>query len=527
MSRFSWPRRGLYRAVTLALLAILVATSAQLQPPNAQAVGTASGVYFGTYGGSEELSSTQILAQEGVQGVRMYIEWAELEPDESYNTQATFVGTDKLFQYDQRLINLAQNGIKPILMIGRAPGWAAPRERGPLFAGKEASFARFVGKLAQRWSGAPYNVTNWELWPEPDFGDFIPDYVREPAKSAYVSRRAWGDNGADYANMLKFAYPAIKTVNPNAIVQIGALAFDNFRNNGAKPGDNRSSPGFNEGGVFVYHFLDDVIDAGGAAYFDWVGFNSYSVFAPGWERDQNYTAFDVAAKAKHIQGRLAAKGVSKPLIVMEAGIWSCCTNGLGFNFYTKPDRSIGDFTPDERTQGAYMARTYMRGLTVDLKGINWWLIRDFEAPTTQVNPDNHRGWYRTDGTAKPAARVYKLLTTRLSGATYGGPYSPARVVSGQAVEAYSFTRPNGNTVVAMWNPYRPADYYGSEDTSVVEVEASGYIVYNALGEAVSTTAVGGNRVRMTVGYAPVFLETFGSLGSRGMVPSLPKSSPGI
>jgi hypothetical protein len=513
------------RAVILLLLAAFVASNGELSLQQAQAVGTASGLYFGTYAGSEDLAATQIIAQEGVQGVRVYIEWALLEPTEDYNTRVDIAGTDALYNYDQRLINLANNGIKPILLVGRAPPWAAARERGPLIAGKEVSFARFLGKMAARWSGGPYNVHHWELWPEPDFGDFIPDYLREPARSAYVPRRAWGDNGADYSNMLKLAYPAIKAADPNAIVLMGALAHDNFRNNGTKPGDNRSSPGFNQGGVFVYHFLDDVIDAGGGSFFDWVGFNSYSVFAPGWEQNQNFTAFDVAAKAKHIQGRLAAKGLSKPLIVMEAGIWSCCTNGVGFNFYTTPDHTVSDFTPDERTQGAYMARTYLRGLSVDLKGINWWLIRDFESPSTMNSPDNHRGWYRTDGSAKPAARAYKLMTSRFSGATYGGTYTPARVVSGQAVEAYSFTRPNGSTVIAMWNPYRPADYYGSEDVSVVEVDAAGFTVYNAVGEAVSTNAVGGNRVRVTVGYMPLFFETFGSFGNIGIVPSLPKNSP--
>jgi hypothetical protein len=508
------------------LLAALVASSAQLGSPGAQAVGTASGVYFSTYGGSEDLQATQTLAQQGVQGVRMYIEWALIEPTEAENLALGLSGRQELLDYDKRLINLANSGVKPILMVGRAPAWAASRERGPLLPGKDVSFARFLTKIVGRWASPPYNVHNWELWPEPDFGDFIPDYVREPAKSAYVPRRAWGDNGLEYANMLRLAYPAIKAVDPSAIVQIGALAHDNFRNNGAKPGDNRSSPGFNEGGVFVYHFLDDVIDAGGAAFFDWVGFNSYSIFAPGWEKDQNFTAFDVAAKAKHIQGRLAAKGVSKPLIVMEAGIWSCCTNGIGFNFYTKPDHTVSDFTPDERAQGAYLVRTYLRGLAVDLKGISWWLIRDFESPQTMSSPDNHRGWYRTDLSPKPAARAFKLMTSRLAGATFGGTYAPARLVSGHPVEAYAFTRPDGSTVVAMWNPYRPADYYGTEDVSVVEVEAAGFIVYDAVGEAITTTSVGGSRVRLTVGYMPVYFETFGSFGNRGIVPFLPRNGQG-
>jgi hypothetical protein len=514
--RLSWPGRRAFRALSLAVLSLLVASSAQLTPQGVNAVGTASGTYFGAYGGSENAQLTALLQKEGVQAVRMYIEWALLEPDISYNLLPGLSSTEALANYDSRLANLKAAGIKPILMVGRAPSWAAPRERGPLYAQHYTSYVKFLQKIVSRWASPTYNAHHWELWPEPDFGDVIPAGV-----NVSETRRAWGDNGADYATMLKAAYPPVKAIDPTATVILGANAHDWFRTNGAKPGDNRSSPGFNQGGPFVYHFLDDVLDAGGGCCFDWMGFNSYVTFATGWEQEQNYTAWDVAAKAKHIQGRMAAKGVSKPLIVMEGGMWSCCTTGAGFTFYVKPDRTLGDFTPDENTQASYMARLYIRGLSVDLKGIFWWLIEDFEPPSVQSTPDNHRGWFHKDSSLSPkvAARTMQVMTTRLSGATYAGAYTPARLVSGEQIEGHSFTRSNGSTVVAMWNPYGPSD------SSVVELDAAGFVVYDAYGQAVPTTAVGGNRIRVTVGYNPIFLETFGSLGNRGIVPMLPKQSP--
>jgi hypothetical protein len=517
--RLAWPGRAAYRALTLAVLASVVASLAQVSSPGVQAVGTASGTYFGAYGGSENATLTSLLKREGVQAVRMYIEWADLEPDISYNTQSGLVSTPKLENYDGRLANLKAAGIKPILMVGRAPSWAAPRERGPLYPDKYDHFVRFLTKIAQRWSGPTYDVHHWELWPEPDFGGTIPGNIPPAVATALEPRRAWGDDGAAYANMLKVAYPAIKTVDPASIVILGALAHDWFRTNGQVAGDNRSSPGFNEGGPFVYHFIDDVLDAGGSCCFDWLGFNSYVTFATEWEKEQRYTAWDVAAKAKHIQGRLAAKGVTKPLVAMESGMWSCCTSGAGFTFYTKPDKTLGDFTPDESTQAAYMARLYLRGLSVDLKGIFWWLIEDFEAANDQRTPDNHRGWFTKSPELAPklSARTMQLMTSRMNGATFAGTFTPARVVSGE-VEGYSFSRPDGSTLLAIWNPYGPSDL------SVVEIEATGYVIYDASGQSVQTTSAGGNRIRMTVGYMPIFLETFGSLGNRGIVPMLPKSS---
>jgi len=483
--------------------------------------GSATGTYFATYGGSETAALRSTLRSKGVQAVRVYVEWVELEATEAQNAGADLPSTSKLGNYDERLADLKAKGVKAIVMIGRAPSWAAARERGPLRSGKEAAFARFLTKLVTRWSASAYDVHHWELWPEPDFGD----YLDPKLPASYAERRAWGDNGADYATMLRSAYPAIKAADPTATVIMGSMAHDFFRDNNVKAGDNNSSPGFNGGGPFVYHFLTDVIDAGGAAYFDWVAFNAYSVLATEWDRDQARcdphwsiprdiriwynSACDVAAKAKHIRARLAAKGVTKPLAVLEAGMPSCCpTNGLGFHLYTKPDWTTGEFTPDAATQAAYMARLYARGIAANLKVLAWWLIEDFEAKTVEANPDNHRGWYYQDLSPKPAARVMEILTSRLTGTTFNRDYTP-RTLSGK-VEGYIFTRTDGQEIVMMWSPYGPTE------TAVVEVDVNAIrpfgrmlrdvAIYDAFGAAVTTTYLGGETYRLTVGYMPVYIE---------------------
>jgi len=84
-------------------------------------------------------------------------------------------------------------------------------------------WARFVRLAAERympggaladelgWRRAE-GVRVWEIWNEPDYAPF------------------WGGGAADYARLLKAAYLAIKTVDPQAVVIVGGLIFP-FQNN--------------------------------------------------------------------------------------------------------------------------------------------------------------------------------------------------------------------------------------------------------------------------------------------------------
>jgi hypothetical protein len=505
------------RLFALPMVALLLA-AVVLQPGRpAAAVGSGSDLYFGTYGGSETTEMTNRIAGLGVRGTRMYIEWAKLEPYESYHLAEGFIAgasNFKILEYDRRIAALTAAGIRPVLMIGNAPTWAAARERGPLFAGKEAAYANFVRRLVVRWSEPPYSVKHWELWPEPDFGNDVPAYIPEPTRSAYAPRRAWGHHGAQFAAMLRQAYPAIKGVDPNATVILGALGFDYFRND--------SNPGYNAGGTFVYRFLDDVLANDGANYFDWLGFNSYSVFGYNWETNNPNTGRDIVAKASHMRTVMARRGVSKPLVAMEAGIWSCCgASGAGAHVYQKQNGEVGDYVPDEQDQAGYLTQVYARGIAADIEGVFWYLVQDFQPPELMTDPDGHRGWYRLDLSAKPAVRAFQLVSSRLRDATYAGVYVPAAVVFGE-VEAYTFTRRDGTAVVVMWSPFGPAE------TAAVEVVATSTVIFDALGNPVPTTPVAGtNRVRLDVGFTPVYIDTFGTLGRRSVVPLVPRNQSGV
>jgi hypothetical protein len=501
--------------VALMLATVMLQAVGSSRP--AAAVGSGGDLYFGAYGGSETTEMTNRIGGLGVRGVRMYIEWAKIEPTEAYHLPDGFIAgasNFKLLEYDRRIAALTAAGIRPVLMVGNAPPWAAGRERGPLYPGKDAAYANFLRRLIVRWSPSPYSVKHWELWPEPDFGNDVPTYIPEPTRTAYASRRAWGHHGAQFAQMLRTTYPVIKTADPNATVILGALGFDYFRND--------SNPGYNAGGTFVYRFLDDVLANGGGDYFDWLGFNSYSSFGYSWEVNNPNTGRDIVAKASHMRTVMARRGVSKPLIAMEGGIWSCCgASGAGAHVYAKPNGEVGDYVPDEQAQAGYLAQVYARGIAADIKGIFWYLVQDFQPPDVMTDPDGHRGWYRLDLSPKPAVRAFQLVSSRLREASFTGVYTPARVVFGE-VEAYTFTRTNGTAVVMMWTPFGPAE------KSTVEVVATSTVIFDALGNPVPTTPVAGtDRVQFEVGFTPVYIDTFGSFGRRSFVPLVPRNQSGV
>jgi spore germination protein YaaH len=100
------------------------------------------------------------------------------------------------------------NGINLLLSVVKAPAWARPpgadlRVEGP--PANPQDFADFLSAMAARYKG---KVQAYEIWNEQNL------------------HYEWGNqpiNAAQYMELLKAAYRAIKAVDPNAIVVSGAL----------------------------------------------------------------------------------------------------------------------------------------------------------------------------------------------------------------------------------------------------------------------------------------------------------------
>ncbi|MBI3967215.1 MAG: hypothetical protein HY329_16395, partial [Chloroflexi bacterium] len=301
---------------------------------------------FGMYGGSRQQVLVDQIAQFGAGTQRIYVQWNLLQFNQAYSDNNWLEPTE-LANLDAEIQRVRQAGMQPVLLIGEAPDYASERVRGPLRPGKTDTYLRFLRLLVERYRAQPYDVHHWELWPEPDAVSNLP--ARYAGRPEFEKRRAWGDNGADYAAMLKAVYPEIKRLDPNAKVLIGALAYDWFAEG--------KSPGFNAGGIFNYKFINDVIAAGGDCCFDILAFNSYASFAPDWEANTpEPNAKDVAAKAAYIRNELSKLGVNKPLMVLEAGLWSAGSE-VAFRL---DNGEVATLAPTVDVQAGYVTKLYAR-----------------------------------------------------------------------------------------------------------------------------------------------------------------------
>src|SRR6266542_3952698 len=110
-----------------------------------------------------------------------------------------------------RMVDAAmQAGVNMLFSVVSSPAWSRSdgRTNGP--PDNVADFGTFLGQVAARYRG---QVRAYEIWNEQNFA------------------REWGGgriNAGEYVELLKAAYPAIKTADPNALVITGALTPNGF-----------------------------------------------------------------------------------------------------------------------------------------------------------------------------------------------------------------------------------------------------------------------------------------------------------
>lgn len=174
------------------------------------------------------------LQANGIDTVRVLIPWAAIE---------TFPGVYSWTAIDRVVNTAALRGIKVLGVLNSTPLWAAAPNTLPL-AGMpkdNAQFAKFAKAVATRYKG---KVGSYEVWNEPNGIQFW-----QPSP-----------NAAQYTELLKAAYTAIKSADPNAVVVAAALgAVVDFGNLTVNP----------------VRFVSEMYAAGAAGYFDALSFHPY------------------------------------------------------------------------------------------------------------------------------------------------------------------------------------------------------------------------------------------------------------
>jgi hypothetical protein len=368
-----------------------------------------------------QISRTQDI---GIVWTRVNVYWDKIEPvkttPRTYDWQVT----------DSRILGVTLAGIKPIVLLGANPSWAATHYGGPVTDTQD--ILDFLAAAAERYDGdgfldAPGSpvVQVWEFYNEPDNQD--------PNSMKYRGYGAWGGRGEEYAQFLAQARAALRSTNPTAQVALGGLAHEDVGQDAfdmAFPGD-----------IFGYirDHPGDYFDFFNFHFFPWFGKN-YSDWGP-----------DIIGKTAYFRAWMDQYGVAWPIIVTEAA--HCSESVLG-----------PPWTGNYEDHARYVPQLYSRSAAADIKVTVWLLLFDLSIP------NNCRyGLNESDGVPKPAYNAYRTMVDAIGDLHFERTLSSAELGTPNA-EGYAFTDLDGSRRVhVIWTT-------DSQDTGTLRVAAPSVVV---------------------------------------------------
>ncbi len=300
--------------------------------------------------------------------VKQSFAWRDIEPIEK--------GKYDWYRPDLIVEMIEEAGLDVLVRIDRQPFWSQEEDWPPLENAPPADlqdFAEFCGILAERFRG---RIAAYQVWNEPNLS------------------REWGDDPpspAEYTELLKVCYEAIKESDPQAIVVSAGLAPTGTGLPLAMPDVD---------------FLEGMYEAGAAEYFDVLGIN-----APGYKAPPEVSPEEGEANPDYGGGRwfvfrhvedirqvMVANGdADKQVSILELG-WT--TDGLNPNYAWH--------AVTEEQQADYLVRAYHYAVE------NWqpWMGPMFTiyiADPDWTAEENEQWWWAItypDGSKRPA---YKAL----------------------------------------------------------------------------------------------------------------------
>jgi hypothetical protein len=390
------------------------------------------------------------------------ISWRKLQPHEGDPFH-----WELLADFEQELRALKQAGVTPVVNINDSPRWATvlPTSCGAIRPDKLAAFAEFVRALVARYRTEEFNVHDWELGNEPDVDPSLVGSDNQWGCWGNIKDPFYG--GREYGEMLKVVGPAIKAEDPAAQVWTGGLLLDRPDNTNPKVGRPEL-------------FLQGILEAGAAPYFDVVAYHIYAYYR---EPLVDYDTVDawvwkswggrMVGKARFLKHIMAAYGVDKPVIANEIGLLWCPTSANcpapGAVFYD--------------AQANFVVRSLVRGIGAGVHGFFWYPL---EWPGFRYS-----ALLDQNGNPKPVYTTYQQLAIQLAEATYLGP-----VDYGAGIEAYTFTK-GAERVQVIWTV--------DVTTNTISIQPSQFIQASARdGEPIVPIDDGLNS-RLTVGFEPIYV----------------------
>ena len=333
---------------------------------------------------SQKQQEANAMADAGVRWSRISLNWHDLEP--TRGTYSDYYLTDL-----DRVVQLTRDaGSKIILDLTASPQWASGssnKEAPPLDPQDVVPFLKFI---TDRYKG---QVDAYEIWNEENMTRFWPS----------------GPNPTAYTALLKAAYPAIKSVDPSALVIFGGV--------------NRND----------YHFLQGAYAAGAKGYFDVMGTHPYTCNTPShfywvngdteqWiaEGDQTPPAgsdpkisMNPFLGYREVHNSMVAAGDgNKPIWFTEFG-WSTSDPSTGCVY-------------DEATQAQYLTQALQIASQDSYVQVAlWYRLREDYWHDPSTNWDSGYGLMHKDFTPKPAYYAFRdyAKAQASSGSASGGTTS--------------------------------------------------------------------------------------------------------
>ncbi|MDP9166338.1 MAG: beta-galactosidase [Actinomycetota bacterium] len=287
------------------------------------------------------VTSVAAIKRLGVTTVRLLVPWAAIEPaPDSYDW--TMV--------DKTVNAVAAQGISILATLNSPPGWAvAPGQ--PAIVGRPASaaaFGRFAGRVAEHYRG---KISAYEVWNEQNGAAFF----------------APAPDPVSYVDLLKAAYPAIKTADHSATVVTGGLgAVVDYSTIAMDP----------------VTFVSRMYAAGAKGFFDALSYHPYQYtmkFSASWHPDAPLN------QLAGIRQLMMANGDA------DKKVWA--------TEYGEPSSVVG-----EVAQAAFLDDMLSEWRNLPYAGpVYVYTMRDRNSQSTAA--EDTLGLHRSDGTAKPAEQV--------------------------------------------------------------------------------------------------------------------------
>ena len=353
------------RSVVLVVLALAAVVSGlvlpQLSP--AQALVRSDGVVSDLtwYISRADMDrSISMMKDAGVKWIRANVNWSSVEPNTKGTLDAWWLG-----EIDYAVTQAQAAGIQVLMPIADGvPYWASadPQKSGGDSWNKYwkpsnfQDYADFAKKIATRYGAK--GVHAYEVWNEPNYSRFWPS----------------GPSAADYTNMLKVAYPAIKAGDPNATVISGGVSRNDFG------------------------FISAMYTAGAKPYFDAVGVHPYTNAVDPtscWTDSAGNKSIDAFCGLESVRNVMVAKGDSAKNIWLTEFGWSTAgsaTNGVS-----------------EATQATYLTKAFNQlGSYAYVEHAFWYSFRNnYWSNNDATDVEANYGLVRVDFSTKPSYAAFK------------------------------------------------------------------------------------------------------------------------